>query len=201
MKRNTILSTAMLMALAACGGGEPAADTSSESEMEPAAAESEGMGEMGAMGEMTMPDWFHVDEANQTVHMTITAGATDAKNYWNYNGYTDGAMTITVPEGYTVTIDFVNEDPNMAHSLGISSQTSGFGASLTPDPVFEGALSSNPISMVDATMPGESETIEFTASTAGDYAMVCYIPGHAATGMWVLFNVSGDGSAGVQTSM
>ena len=148
-----------------------------------------------------MTDWFHVDEANQSVHMTITAGATDAKNYWNYNGATDGSMTITVPEGFTVTIDFKNDDPYMAHSLGISATTSGFGAMMEPVAVFEGAMTSNPTSMTDATMPGEEESITFVASTAGDYTMVCYIPGHAVTGMWVYFNVSADGSYGVQGAM
>jgi sulfocyanin len=148
-----------------------------------------------------MPDWFHVDEANQAVHMTITAGATDAKNYWNFNGAHDGSMTITVPAGFTITIDLVNNDPNMAHSLGISATTSGFGAMLDPTPVFEGAITSNPTSMVDATMPGEEESITFVADAAGEYAMVCYIPGHAATGMYVYFNVSADGTAGVQGAM
>lgn len=190
MKRFAFFSA--LLILAACGGGEPAQETTSE----PAAAAAP---EAAApAGEMGMTDWFHVDEANQSVHMTITAGSTAAKNYWNFNGAADGNMTITVPEGFTVVIDFVNNDPNMAHSLGISATTSGFGAMIEPDVVFEGALTSNPTSMVDSTMPGEEESITFVASAAGDYAMVCYIPGHAATGMWIYFNVSADGSYGVQ---
>jgi len=192
MKRYSILPAALIMV--ACGGGEPAAEATSE----PAAAAPEAA---APAGEMSMTDWFHVDEANQSVHMTITAGSTPAKNYWNYNGAADGNMTITVPEGFSVVIDFKNDDPNMAHSLGISATTSGFGAMLEPDAAFEGAMSSNPTSMVESTMPGEEESIMFVASAAGDYAMVCYIPGHAATGMWIYFNVSADGSYGVQDSM
>ena len=188
MKRLSILPAALLMV--ACGGGEPAPEASSE----PAAAAAP---EAAApAGEMTMRDWFHVDEANQSVHMTITAGAVGAK--WNFNGASDGNMTITVPEGFSVMIDFKNDDPNMAHSLGISATTSGFGPMIEPVPAFDGAMSSNPTSMVDATMPGQEESITFVASAAGDYAMVCYIPGHAATGMWIYFNVSADGSFGVQ---
>ncbi len=86
----------------------------------------------------------------------------------------------------------------MAHSLGIIAATSNFSATLEPNPVFEGAITHNPTSMTEATMPGQEETVTFTASTAGNYSMVCFIPGHAATGMWVHFNVSSDGSAGVQ---
>jgi uncharacterized cupredoxin-like copper-binding protein len=47
-------------------------------------------------------------------------------------------------------------------------------------------------------MPGESETITFTASQAGEYSLVCYVPGHAMIGMYVHFNVSADGEAGVR---
>jgi uncharacterized cupredoxin-like copper-binding protein len=36
------------------------------------------------------------------------------------------------------------------------------------------------------------------ATTAGNYAMVCYVPGHAALGMWLYFDVSADGEAGVR---
>jgi sulfocyanin len=194
MKRFSTLS--LVVALTACGGGEPPANT--EATSQPAAAPAAQPSAM-ATGEMTMPDWFHVDEANKAVHMTITAGATDAINHWNFNGGHNGNMTITVPEGYAVTIEFKNADPNgMAHSLGISAGAASFGAMLEPNPVFPGAVTRNPTSMTDGTMPGQEETISFTAATAGQYAMVCFIPGHAATGMWVHFNVSSDGTSGVQ---
>lgn len=195
MKRFSIFP--LVVALAACGGGEPAEEAASGEPADsavaaPAAAPS---------GEMTMPDWMHVDAANSTVHLTITAGATEAKNYWNFNGGHDGNMTITVPVGYTVTIDFVNQDPNMAHSLGIVAQTSGFSATPDPTPIFEGAVTQNPGSMTDGTMPGETETVTFVAATAGEYGMVCFVPGHAATGMYIYFDVSADGEAGVQGAM
>jgi uncharacterized cupredoxin-like copper-binding protein len=55
--------------------------------------------------------------------------------------------------------------------------------------------------MTDGTMPGESETVTFMASEAGEYTMVCYIPGHAVSGMWLRFVVSADGEAGVTGGM
>ena len=124
----------LVVALAACGGGEPADNAASQPAEAPAAAP---QATAPAMGEMTTPEWYHVVDAAKTVHMTITAGATEAKNYWNFNGAHDGNMTITVPEGYTVTIDLVNNDPAMAHSLGISAVTSGFGM-MDPVAAFEG---------------------------------------------------------------
>ena len=150
------------------------------------------------MGEMTMPSWFQVDNDARTVSMTITAGSTTENNYWNFNGVTKGAMTITVPEGYTVTVELVNNDPVMAHSLGISTETSSFSGAPEPVPAFPGAITSNPASMMESTMPGQRESIQFTVDQAGNYSMVCYIAGHALTGMWVYFNVSADGLVGVQ---
>ena len=149
-------------------------------------------------GAMTIPDWYSVDNDARTVSMTITAGSTPDNNYWNMNGAIKGALAITVPEGYTITIDLVNKDPMMPHSLGIQAGFTDPMIPPTPNPVFEGALTPNPQSMVDATMPNQSATIQFVADAAGNYAMICYIPGHTTLGMWLYFNVSGDGTAGVQ---
>jgi len=202
MKRFETIGGALLLTLtlAACGGGEDAADAPAM-ESEPAATESAAADMSGGeMGEMMMPAWFQMDEANQTVTLDMTA--TMDGGQWKFNGYNFGGAAITVPEGYTVTINLINEDPAMAHSIGVDARTSDFpGSFADPQPVFEGAISSNPTSMTEGTMPGESETITFTASTAGEYSLVCYIPAHAVSGMWVLFNVSADGEAGVQEAM
>ena len=193
MKRISMLPT-LVVAVAACGGGEPAdgaADTSPEAA--PVAAVS--TAPVVPSGPLTLPDWFHVDADAQTVHMTLTAGGTPP---WHYNDARHGGQAITVPEGYTVTIDLINEDPIMAHSLGISAEAPPFDGILEPVAVFDGAMTENPASMVDGTMPGETETVTFVAETAGNYTVVCYITGHSLTGMWLYFNVSSDGSVGVQ---
>jgi len=68
-----------------------------------------------------------------------------------------------------------------------------------PTPAFDGAISTNANSMTEATAPGGgTETITFTASSAGDYALVCGIPAHAVTGMWIGFEVSASGESGVR---
>ena len=147
---------------------------------------------------MTMPDWFQMDSGAQTVHLIITAGSTSSNNYWNMNGAIRGTMAVNVPEGYTVTIDFVNRDPNMAHGLTISRETKNFVLPPSAETAFPGAGTENPNSMLEATLPGETETIQFVASEAGLYSMICLIPGHSAVGMWRWFVVTSDGQAGVQ---
>jgi sulfocyanin len=195
------LVPAVALAFVACGGGEPAESGGggASGSSQPAAAPPAGAAP-AASGAMTVPAWMSVDNTARTVGMTITAGSTPDNNYWNMNGAINGRMTITVPEGYTVSIEFVNRDPNMAHSLGVSPETTNFMTPPAPNPVFPGAITENPGSMTDGTMPGETETIEFVAARAGNYSLVCYIPGHTAVGMWLYFNVSSDGAVGIQTS-
>jgi sulfocyanin len=150
-----------------------------------------------------LPSWYRMN-GNQ-VGLDIVAGATPDIQYWNFNGAGNGNMTITVPEGAQVTINFRNDDPNMPHSIGVAPFTPTPPANPAPEPVFPGAISQNPVSMTDATLTGETETITFTASQAGQYALLCYIPGHAVSGMWVRFNVGGEpgvtGAPNVQIRM
>lgn len=207
MKRFPILSTAVLVALAACSGGKTSSNNAASSKpasqpaaqkpaaQQPAAAQAPA----AATAPLTTPKWFKYDKANNTVDMTVTAGLTDAKNYWNFNGGHDGDMIITVPVNAKVTIDFKNADKNMAHTLGIVAQTSGFSATPTNPPVFAGAQTT-PHSATAGIDPGKSQILHFTASKAGRYAMICYMAGHAATGMWIYFDVSASGQAGVQTA-
>ena len=199
----TGLAAIFAFTLVACGGGDGGTETA---ESPPAAEETggaEAAGEEMGGGEMavlSMPDWMQVDEAAQTVTMDVVAGQTDANNSWNYNGHSNGDITIVVPVGYTVTINFSNDDGVNPHSLGIDGSPGGDFPAMFDDPeiAFEGAITTGATSMTDATAPGGSESITFVASTAGDYSMVCYVPAHAFAGMWIGFTVSAEGEAGVR---
>ncbi len=209
MKRFPILSTAVLVTLAACGGGKTSSNQaqSSQAASQPAAAESAaaapamaGVAPDSSSAPMATPSWFDYDKAANTVKMTITAGLTNAKNYWNFNGGHDGDMIITVPVNSKVTIDFKNADPNMSHSMGIVAELGDhFTATPTNEPVFKGAVT-EPHTATAGVDPGKSQTLHFVADKAGHYSMICYMAGHAATGMWIYFNVSATGEAGVQTT-
>ena len=86
-----------------------------------------------------------------------------------------------------------------AHHVGIDAQVGDYPPTFqSVEPAFDGAVSSGATSMADATQPGQSESFSFTASEAGDYAMVCYLPGHATAGMWIHFTVSAEGEAGLR---
>lgn len=145
----------------------------------------------------TVPEWMSVDRDARRVRMTVVAGRDETNNRWNFNGYSKGNATITVPVGYEVIVEFRNADPAVTHSLGIDEKPETWPAVFKkPTPVFEGAISPNATSLSGATKKGERETITFTAGQAGEYVLVCYVPGHASAGMWVWFHVSAEGKAG-----
>jgi len=168
-----IIGTVLAASLFACGGGEPVEEAPPP--------------EIPAL---TAPagtaDWIEVDSAANTVTMDIVSGSDDTNNRWNFNGFANGNFTARIPEGATVTINFSNRDANMGHSIGVTDQPSGpWSATPDPTPVFEGGVTSNPTSMTESTLNGESETITFVASAVGEYALVCLVPGHATAGMWI----------------
>ena len=192
MIENHRIPGALLVVLvsAACGGGDEGADAGVPSAEAPSAPTP------------VAADWIQVDVAANTVSMTVVAGQDATNNNWNFNGHANGNVTVAVPVGSTVTIEFSNNDARMGHSIGVSTRPSD-PWSATPDatPVFAGAVSSNPTSMTESTVAGESETLTFTG-TVGEYALVCFVPGHATAGMWINFDVVPVGeSTGVMTSM
>lgn len=194
--RTKVLLAALALGITACGGGDQPAPQP-PSEAEPAAPAPAPEAPAAPSLEFGMPDWMQVDNDAQTVTIQLVAGSTPDNNHWNFNGFYGGDGGITVPEGYTVTISFSNDDPAMAHSFGIQEPMDTYPNQFTEvTPVFEGALSDNPLSMTEATMPGESEDHTFVAEEEGDYVIVCYVTGHAATGMILDFTVSEDGTAG-----
>jgi len=192
-KFTTILSMILVAALWACGGQTDEegmeADTLAMAETMPADHD------MG--GTMSVPEWMTVDETAKTVTLDVRAGASDVNNYWNFNGLYAGHGSITVPQGYAVTINFTNADPTQPHSLGIDEAQESWPATFdAPEPAFAGAITADP---TVGTAPNGTATMTFTTDSTGEFSMVCYVPGHAVAGMHVPFNVTADGTPGAST--
>jgi sulfocyanin len=210
MRKILAAGTAVLFSLtaAACGGGGQGNQQAASSNMSQQASGQQmassdttsGAGQ-ASMGQLSVPNWMKVDKSAKTVTMDITAGESQADNGWNYNGYYNGDATIVVPEGYKVTINFHNKDQANPHSLAISTDKPPFPATFQEAHLaFKGAETPGSMQMNTATQPGQSATVTFTADKAGQYVMLCHVPAHATTGMWIHFNVSSNGDVGLQTS-
>jgi sulfocyanin len=139
------------------------------------------------------PSWMAVDADTRKIEMDIVAGYNVNNNNWNFNGYYNGGLTVTVPLGWSVRIAFSSLDGNYPHSLVIIDDP---GA---PDnlPMQAGredvgirrAYSKNPLGGIFAN---DRDTLSFKVKEAGDYLIFCGVPGHGVAGMWVFFKVSAD---------
>ncbi|MCL6547921.1 MAG: hypothetical protein K6T30_03315 [Alicyclobacillus sp.] len=127
--------------------------------------------------------WMTFDASAKTVNLRLEAGINDG---FNFNGYANGKMTVTVPLGWKVNVKFVN-DSAMPHSAMIVPFNQVKGSRYTP--AFPGAFTPNPDTGVGK---GVAQTFAFTADKAGQYGIVCAVPGHDEAGMWDILVVTGN---------
>jgi sulfocyanin len=148
-----------------------------------------GAGGVSAAQQTKAPTW--ITTKGKTVHLTLIAAYKNVMAGYNFNGYGQGRMTITVPKGDTVNVTFSNAT-SLPHSAEITTYTKtlptgGVAAA------FKGADSPNP---ADGVTKGVTQTFSFVASKAGKYLLICAVPGHAAAGMWDNFVVSSSAKSG-----
>jgi uncharacterized cupredoxin-like copper-binding protein len=129
--------------------------------------------------------WLRVDASGKTADFELLAGMTNAFAGLNFNGYRAGSLTLTVPEGWTVLLHFKNRDPNLPHSAEVAP--GGDVPSGPVKPAFPGAATR---ALDTGLAPGEAQDVKFVAAKPGSYMIICPVPGHAAAGMWIHFEVS-----------
>jgi len=122
---------------------------------------------------------------SRTVEFALVAGKTQANGSFNFNGYAKGALTVTVPIGWKVSIRYGNASA-LRHSLDVIPYT-GTQPDSAPPPAFPGGSTKD---LVDGIGVGKQEAVTFVASKAGKYEFLCGVLGHAQAGMWNLLVVS-----------
>lgn len=131
---------------------------------------------------VVLDKWLTYDSATKTATLKLEAGIIGINNSMNFDGYSKGALDVTVPTGWTVVVNFSNVD-SVNHSAAVVPPT---GTTL----VFPGASVPNP---TVGLPPGSHATFSFVAATAGNYRMACLMPGHEALGMWATLDVTSGG--------
>ena len=126
------------------------------------------------------------DAATRSMALPMVSGLTRSAGGWNFDGQARGSMTIVVPLGTKVTLPYYNADI-VPHSLGIVAGSPTNVPSQPSQPAFPRALTK---SFQQGIPTNGGDTIVFTADKVGSYLIVCGVPGHAASGMWVVFQVS-----------
>ena len=137
--------------------------------------------------------WLTWDAASKTVTLAITAGSTSTNSKWNFNGASHGDMTITVPVGAKVIIDFTNNDAGNAHSVGVVVPKQPVPAS--GDGMTFLAPTAYSVPFTRGTPRGKTERFEFKAEKDGSYWLFCGVPPHGSGGMYVKFEVSSKAKA------
>jgi plastocyanin len=136
---------------------------------------------------VTLDQWVSYDAATKTLTWTVVAGYGGVNHGLSFDGEADGAMKVTVPSGWSVTVDFSN--------VGTTNHSAVIVTSTGTTPVFPGAETPDPTM---GTAPGQTATFNFAASQVGSYRLACLMPGHEAAGMWETFTVASGGVPSAQ---
>ena len=138
----------------------------------------------GSASSVRVDHWLAYSPSKRTVYLLLRAGLQDG---YDFNGYANGAMTVTVPLHWTIAVSVVNASSYLNHSAVIVP-LSEIATQNNLAPAFPGASLPDPVAGIS---PGASAHFSFAAARTGRYAVTCGVPGHAALGMWDHFNVSG----------
>jgi len=133
------------------------------------------------------PAWMTVDAVKRSVRLLIAGSADGTNGTMNFNGYGQGEMSVNVPLGWTVRVDFENKGlAALPHSLVIINP-------VTPLPI-EGGVPAFPraltVKLVPGLLAGETDSFEFVADKEGRFLFFCGVTGHGVAGMWDYLSVS-----------
>ena len=127
--------------------------------------------------------FIHVDDASRSAIVTLIAGYPATDIQFNYDGYGDGSLVLTVPTGWQVTIQCENRGtvPNSCAVVANASAT---------EPLDPAWSTPNPRA---GLQPGESASFAFTPSEPGSYRIASLVAGSEASGMWARLEVKTSG--------
>lgn len=133
-----------------------------------------------AAGAAVLADSGYVqyDEKTRTVTFHLLAGP------FQFNGFSNGGATLTVPPGSTNVWNFEQAD-GTPHSAEIAAG-SGTPPNSGGDPAIPRAYTNK---VVEGLAQGGTDVIRFTAPDSGTFRVICGVPGHALSGMWIWLKV------------
>ena len=125
------------------------------------------------------PDqWLSYDAGTNTVTFELIAGP------FTFNGYRDGGATLLVPSDAKIVLNFVNKDGTPHSAIVISGD--GPIPNAPSDPAIPRAYTNKALE----GLPQEAtDVMSFPVPTNGTYRIVCGVPGHGLSGMWIWLKV------------
>ena len=122
--------------------------------------------------------WLKYDAGSNTVTFELIAGP------FNFNGYTSGGATLTLPSKANVVINFVNKD-GTPHSAEVIPGDGPIPNAAT-DPAIPRAFTNK---VLEGLPQEASDAMQFTVPESGTYRIFCGVPGHGLSGMWIWMKV------------
>lgn len=120
------------------------------------------------------------DAASNTVTFDLIGGP----NGFQFNGYSSGGATLTLPPKANVVINFVNKD-GTPHSAEVVSGEGPLPNAST-DPAIPRAYTNQALQ----GLPQEAgDVMKFQVPDQGTYRIFCGVPGHGLSGMWIWMKV------------
>lgn len=138
--------------------------------------------------------YLSFDAASKTATLDIIASDGSTNGGMNFNGGAKGSQTITIPVGWTVKMHFQNKDA-IPHSAIIIKPSNPLPV-IPQDPAIPRAYTAH---LTDGLPTDGTDDTSFKTATAGKYVLVCGVPGHAPSGMWINFDVSADATVPTYT--
>jgi hypothetical protein len=163
---------------AAPAAGKTPAETATAAAEKPSAAGENPAAATPAAAPAKADDWVTYDAATNTVTFKLEAGP------FSFNGFTSGGATLTVPPKSTVVMNFVQND-GTPHSAEVASGEGPLPNS-GGDPAIPRAYTNK---VVEGLSQGATDVIRIQAPGSGTYRIVCGVPGHALSGMWLWFKI------------
>jgi len=126
---------------------------------------------------------IHVQPTLQTVVFTLIAAYPAGDYQFNYDGYGNGVLVVTVPAGWHVTIQCENRG-TVANSCAVVASKSD------TVPLQDGWSTPDPTHGLD---PGQSASFDFSPTNPGSYRIASLVDGHEASGMWADLEITSSG--------
>lgn len=122
--------------------------------------------------------YVHYDPKTRTVTFRLVAGP------FLFDGPGNGGLTLTLPPGTTNVWIFEQADgtPHSAEVVSGSGPVPNSGG----DPAIPRAYTNK---VIEGLPQGARDTIRFTAPDSGSFRIICGVPGHALSGMWLWLKI------------
>jgi sulfocyanin len=146
-------------------------------------------------GDTKVNQFVSYNATGKTVTIALFAALNSAQGGFNFNGGSSGNQTITVPLGWKVHFDVHNDDAIPHSAILITDQTP------IPNGPSQAAFPRAYTDHLADGLPAQTgnDTMDFTATPAGNYLIACGVPGHAPSGMYIKFVVSATATVPANT--